>query len=100
MQLGNITLLGYDIDAWLILGFAAQGLFFMRFIIQWIATERAKRTMLPISFWYFSIGGAALLLVYSLHREDPVFIVGYALAMLIYFRNLYFARRNPDPPAL
>ncbi|MBU0691757.1 lipid-A-disaccharide synthase N-terminal domain-containing protein [bacterium] len=99
MQLGTITLLGYDLDAWLVLGFAAQGLFFMRFIIQWIATERAKRTMIPIAFWYFSMGGAMLLLVYSIHRADPVFILGYLLSMIIYLRNLFIARRKPQSPA-
>jgi len=96
MSLATISLFGYPLDFWLLLGFAAQGLFFMRFIVQWIATERARRTMLPIAFWYFSIGGAILLLIYSLHRGDPVFIFGYALAMLIYLRNLYFALRKPD----
>ena len=99
MQIGIITLLGYDLDAWLILGFAAQGLFFMRFIIQWIATEKAKRTVIPIAFWYFSIGGAILLLIYSIHRGDPVFIFGYILAMIIYLRNLYIALRKSEPPA-
>lgn len=92
-------MLGYELDAWLVLGFAAQGFFFMRFIVQWIATERAKRTMIPLAFWYFSIGGAILLLVYSIHRSDPVFILGYALSMIIYVRNLYIARRKPQTSA-
>ena len=69
----------------------------MRFIVQWIATEKAKRTMIPIAFWYFSIGGAILLLVYSIHRADPVFILGYTLSMIIYLRNLYIARRKHLP---
>jgi len=95
----TITLFGFAVDSWIVLGFAAQGFFFMRFIVQWIATERARRTVLPISFWYFSIGGAILLLIYSLHRQDPVFIFGYALAMVIYIRNLYFARKKGAVPA-
>jgi lipid-A-disaccharide synthase-like uncharacterized protein len=98
MQIGTISFLGYELDAWLVLGFAAQGLFFMRFIIQWIATEKAKRTVIPVAFWYFSIGGAIFLLIYSIHRNDPVFILGYGLAMIIYLRNLYIARRKPVTP--
>jgi lipid-A-disaccharide synthase-like uncharacterized protein len=80
------------LDWWLILGFAAQGLFFMRFVVQWIASERASSSVFPVSFWYFSLGGTALLLIYSIHRLDPVFIAGQSLASLIYLRNLHFIR--------
>ncbi|MCB9366607.1 MAG: lipid-A-disaccharide synthase N-terminal domain-containing protein [Calditrichaeota bacterium] len=82
-----------QVDGWTLLGLVGQVLFFMRFIIQWIATERAKRTVIPTSFWYFSIGGALVLLFYSFVRRDPVFIAGYLLAMVIYVRNLRFALR-------
>jgi len=75
---------------WLTLGFGGQILFFLRFFVQWIATERKKESVVPISFWYFSIGGAVLLLVYAIHRKDPVFILGQSMGIFIYGRNLYF----------
>jgi lipid-A-disaccharide synthase-like uncharacterized protein len=77
-------------DAWVILGFVAQGLFTMRFVVQWIASERARKSVMPVAFWFFSIGGGALLLVYALYRRDPVFIAGQALGLVVYTRNLYF----------
>jgi lipid-A-disaccharide synthase-like uncharacterized protein len=77
-------------DSWVILGFVAQGFFTMRFVVQWIASERARRSVIPVAFWFFSIGGGALLLVYALYRRDPVFIAGQALGLVVYLRNLYF----------
>jgi lipid-A-disaccharide synthase-like uncharacterized protein len=76
-------------DAWIVLGFIAQALFMMRFLVQWIASERAKRSVVPVAFWFFSLGGGALLLVYAVQRQDPVFIAGQALGLLIYIRNLW-----------
>ncbi len=73
---------------WLVIGFIAQGLFFMRFLLQWIESEKSKKSVIPVSFWYFSLVGAALLFCYSVYRRDPVFIVGQALGVLIYVRNL------------
>ena len=77
-----------QIDFWVILGFVAQFLFMMRFIVQWIASERARRSVVPVAFWFFSLGGGVLLLVYAVKRADPVFIAGQALGLLIYLRNL------------
>jgi lipid-A-disaccharide synthase-like uncharacterized protein len=77
-------------DAWVILGFVAQAFFTMRFVVQWIASERARASVVPVAFWFFSIGGGALLLVYALYRRDPVFIAGQALGLVVYIRNLYF----------
>jgi lipid-A-disaccharide synthase-like uncharacterized protein len=77
-------------DGWVILGFVAQGLFTMRFVVQWIASERARRSVIPVAFWFFSIGGGVLLLTYALYRKDPVFIAGQALGLVVYIRNLYF----------
>jgi lipid-A-disaccharide synthase-like uncharacterized protein len=77
-------------DGWVVLGFVAQGFFTMRFVVQWIASERARRSVIPVAFWFFSIGGGALLLVYALYRRDPVFIAGQALGLVVYLRNLYF----------
>ena len=81
-------------DAWVVLGFVAQGFFTMRFVVQWIASERARKSVMPVAFWFFSIGGGALLLVYALYRRDPVFIAGQALGLLVYIRNVYFIVLN------
>ena len=75
-------------DGWVALGFVAQFAFTMRFLVQWVASEKAGRSVVPIAFWFFSIGGGALLLVYAIQRQDPVFISGQALGLLIYVRNL------------
>jgi lipid-A-disaccharide synthase-like uncharacterized protein len=78
------------LDWWVLLGFLAQGLFTMRFLVQWIASERAGRSVIPLGFWYFSIAGGLLLLVYALYRKDAVFIAGQAFGVFVYLRNLYF----------
>jgi lipid-A-disaccharide synthase-like uncharacterized protein len=81
-------------DGWVVLGFMAQGFFTMRFVVQWIASERARKSVMPVAFWFFSIGGGVLLLAYALYRKDPVFIAGQALGLLVYTRNLYFIILN------
>jgi lipid-A-disaccharide synthase-like uncharacterized protein len=81
---------------WLLVGFVGQGLFFMRFFVQWLASEKAKKSVIPDLFWYFSIGGGGVLLIYSIYRQDPVFILGQSTGMLIYLRNLYFIRKNKN----
>src|SRR5260370_6554627 len=83
-----------QLDWWVALGFLAQALFSARFLMQWIASERAGRSVIPLSFWLFSVGGGALLLVYSLYRKDPVVIAGQALGLFIYARHLYFIHRE------
>ena len=77
---------------WLVIGFGGQALFMARFLVQWLVSERERRSVIPISFWYFSIFGALVLLVYALHRRDPVFIAGQLLGVLIYLRNLHLIR--------
>jgi lipid-A-disaccharide synthase-like uncharacterized protein len=79
---------------WVIVGFGAQALFSMRFIIQWFVSERAKRSIVPVAFWYFSIAGGSLLFAYSIYRGDPVFMVGQGGGLIIYLRNLYFIHKN------
>ena len=79
-----------NLDWWVILGFLAQGLFTMRFLVQWIASERAGRSVIPLAFWWFSIAGGLLLLVYALYRKDAVFILGQVFGVFVYLRNLYF----------
>jgi lipid-A-disaccharide synthase-like uncharacterized protein len=88
-----------SIDTWLVIGLVGQGLFFMRFIVQWIASERQKRSVVPIQFWYWSILGSVTLLLYALHQRDPVFILGQSLGSVIYVRNLVLiARERAVPP--
>lgn len=75
---------------WLAIGFLAQAMFMMRFVIQWVASEKVKRSIVPETFWYFSMGGGLMLLAYSIWRMDPVYILGQALGTVIYARNIYF----------
>jgi lipid-A-disaccharide synthase-like uncharacterized protein len=82
------------LDAWVLLGFLAQGFFTARFVVQWIASERAGKSVIPLAFWLLSIGGGALLLAYALYRRDPVFIAGQAFGVFVYVRNLYFVMRE------
>jgi lipid-A-disaccharide synthase-like uncharacterized protein len=82
------------LDAWVLLGFIAQGFFTARFVVQWIASERAGKSVVPLAFWLLSIGGGALLLAYALYRRDPVFIAGQAFGVFVYLRNLYFVMRE------
>lgn len=84
----------HNMDWWVVLGFTAQALFAARFFVQWIASERAGKSVLPTAFWYFSIGGGFLLLIYALYRKDPVFIAGQALSMFVYLRNLHLVLRE------
>ncbi len=79
-----------QLDFWLILGFIGQAMFTMRFIVQWIASEKKKKSVIPISFWYFSLAGGLIVLFYAIHRMDPVFILAYLPGNFIYLRNLYF----------
>lgn len=81
-------------DFWVWFGFLAQAFFFGRFAVQWWATERARRVVIPAAFWWFSLVGGALILVYSIVRRDPVFIAGSALALVIYVRNTWFHYRG------
>ena len=81
---------------WVVIGFIGQSLFFGRFFVQWIASERRKQSVVPKAFWYFSLGGGTVLLAYAIHQRDPVFIVGQATGFLIYTRNLWFIHR-PRP---
>ena len=91
---------------WLILGFGGQLLFFMRFFVQWIASERRKISVIPRAFWFFSLGGGLTLLSYAFYRRDPVFIAGQLSGGFIYSRNLWFIYRPqaaggpPDGPRM
>ena len=73
---------------WMIFGLIGQFLFSIRFVIQWICSEKKKESYIPTGFWYFSIGGALILLVYAIQRKDPVFIIGQLVGLIVYIRNL------------
>ncbi len=79
---------------WLGVGLFGQALFSTRFLIQWIATERKRKSVVPREFWYFSLGGGITLLFYAIHRLDPVFILGQGAGLIVYARNLYFIYRR------
>jgi lipid-A-disaccharide synthase-like uncharacterized protein len=79
---------------WVLLGYLAQIMFTMRFVVQWIASERAGKMVMPIAFWFFSIAGGVLLLGYALYIRDPVFILGQGFGVFVYLRNLYFELRD------
>ncbi|MEK6694556.1 MAG: lipid-A-disaccharide synthase N-terminal domain-containing protein [Nitrospirota bacterium] len=80
--------------AWLVIGFGGQGLFFARWIVQWFRSEREKESTIPISFWYLSLIGGLITLVYAIYRKDPVFITGQAVGAVVYLRNLMLIYRN------
>lgn len=79
---------------WLAIGFVGQAVFTGRFLVQWIASERAGRSVVPMLFWFMSIAGSLLLLVYAVHRRDPVFMLGQSAGLLVYFRNIHLIRRE------
>jgi lipid-A-disaccharide synthase-like uncharacterized protein len=81
-----------DTLVWIIIGFVGQALFSARFIVQWLASERVKRSIIPTAFWYFSLAGGLTLFAYAIHKQDPVFIAGQGLGVFVYLRNLYHIR--------
>lgn len=84
----------FNINFIMIIGLIGQGLFSMRFIVQWIASEKAGKSVVPFSFWLFSFGGSLFLLIYAIYRKDPVFILGQAPNILIYSRNIWLIKKN------
>ena len=79
---------------WVAIGFLGQGLFFGRWVIQWIASERTAKSQVPISFWYMSLIGGLITLAYAIYRRDPVFIAGQSIGAVVYIRNLVLIRRS------
>lgn len=80
--------------AWMVLGFAGQVAFTGRFVVQWLASEREGKSVVPVAFWVLSVVGSLLLLAYAVHRRDPVFVLGQTTGVLIYVRNLHLIRRQ------
>jgi len=81
-------------SGWYAVGFLGQAFFFSRFLVQWLASERAGRSVIPLSFWYLSLVGGLTLFAYAIHLGDPVFIIGQSAGAFIYLRNLYFRSRE------
>lgn len=79
---------------WIIIGFVGQGLFTARFFVQWLYSEKVKRSVVPVAFWYFSLAGGIIMTAYAVHRMDPVFIVGQGAGLIVYFRNLMLIRKH------
>ena len=84
---------------WIVVGFGGQGLYMMRFVVQWWTSEKEKRVVIPVAFWYFSLGGSLILVIYAIHRKDPVFIFGQALPVVIYLRNLHLHYKSQNREA-
>jgi lipid-A-disaccharide synthase-like uncharacterized protein len=92
--------LSANLDIWVVIGLLAQVMFTGRFIVQWIASERSGRSVIPVAFWYLSILGSSGLLLYAVARADPVFILGQSVGSFVYLRNLmliYRERRHQGP---
>ncbi|QFT54818.1 lipid-A-disaccharide synthase N-terminal domain-containing protein [Microbulbifer sp. THAF38] len=79
---------------WLVFGLGAQIIFFLRFVVQWIASERAHKSIVPEAFWYISLVGGAMMVIYGIHRADPVIIIGQFTGIFIYCRNIYLILRT------
>ena len=74
---------------WVMIGLAGQLMFTGRFLVQWIQSERQRKSVIPLSFWYLSLAGGMVLLTYAIHKHDPVFILGQSTGVIIYLRNLW-----------
>lgn len=83
---------------WVIFGLTAQLMFTARFLVQWIASERVKKSVMPVAFWYFSMIGGVMLLAYAIYRWDPVFMLGQAFGVIVYSRNLLLIHRERRDP--
>ena len=79
-------------------GLMGQAMFSARFLVQWLASERRRQSVIPTAFWWLSIAGGAMLLTYAIWRRDPVFILGQGLGLLVYVRNLVLIRRHGRAP--
>jgi lipid-A-disaccharide synthase-like uncharacterized protein len=88
--------LNANLNVWVLIGLVGQCMFMMRFVIQWIASERVKKSVVPDAFWYFSLAGGLIVLAYAVHKKDIVFVLGQGAGIFIYIRNIYFIRRHKN----
>ena len=86
--------IGSQLTPWNLFGYAGQTLFMMRFIVQWVASERARKSVIPDMFWYFSLGGGLIVLIYAIHEAKPVFILGQLPGVIVYSRNLWLIHKH------
>jgi lipid-A-disaccharide synthase-like uncharacterized protein len=95
-QLLQIIFLWFQahLSAWDLFGLFGQSMFMMRFIYQWIATERAKKSVVPEAFWYFSLAGGLMVLIYAVHLQNIPFMAGQGSGLIIYTRNVYFIQKH------
>lgn len=94
LALSPMKMLQKFLDPWVLVGFVGQFVFFLRFLIQWWTSEKKQRTVVPESFWYFSVGGGLITLVYAIHIEDPVFMLAQSLGLAIYLRNIWLIHKR------
>lgn len=83
-----------DATFWILFGLAGQAAFFSRFLVQWIASERQGKSVVPIAFWYLSLVGSATLFIYAIHRREPIFLLGQTVGCVVYVRNLVLIGRG------
>lgn len=83
---------------WIAFGLLGQAFFFSRFLVQWLASEKAGASVFPMAFWYLSLSGGMLLLIYAIYRQDPVFILGQSTGAFIYLRNIHLRRMKDQVP--
>lgn len=81
-------------NVWLVIGLVGQTAFFMRFLVQWLVSEKKGESTIPVAFWYLSLAGGLILFFYALHKKDPVFIIGQSSGIFIYIRNLILVRQG------
>lgn len=95
------TLIKPFLDPWIIFGFAAQFVFFMRFVVQWWVSEKKKESVVPVAFWYLSLVGTFMILIYAIRQKDIVFTTASLLNSLIYIRNLMliFSKKKSEAAA-
>jgi lipid-A-disaccharide synthase-like uncharacterized protein len=86
-------------DPMVIVGFCGQAIFMSRFMVQWIASERAKRSVIPVAFWYLSLAGSLILLIYAVYVQDPVFVFGQLFGFVVYIRNLFLIKTHASKQA-
>ena len=89
-----------NLDAFVVVGLFGQFLFMSRFLVQWVASEKAGRSVIPVAFWYLSVAGAAVTLIYALYRGDPVFVLAQLFGSIVYIRNLMLISKNKSKALL
>ena len=83
-----------NVQIWILIGFVGQAIFTARFLVQWVASERKRTSVVPVAFWWLSLAGGATLLCYAIHRRDPVIVVGQGMGLIVYVRNLMLVRKG------